>query len=175
MKQVMIDLETLGNGKDKCIVQIGACYFDLKTGEIGETFKVNVNAASHEKYGAKLDASTVYFWLSQSPTAIASILAEPRLDIVEAFNQLNDFLVNAKEIWSHATFDFVTITETFKQLAIPMKFHYRTARDIRTLVSLSNLTISKIPREGTHHDGLDDSIHQVKYCHEAYKKLKGLK
>lgn len=175
MRKIMIDLETLGNGENKCVVQIGACEFDMETGEIGKTFKVNVDAESAVRAGFELDAKTVYWWLSQDRAAIDSILAQPRLDIREAFTQLNEFLKDANQIWSHATFDFVTIMETFRKLNIKTQFHYRSARDIRTLTSMVNMTVDKVERLGTHHDGLDDAIHQVKYCSLAYRKLKGIK
>ncbi len=171
-KDVMLDLETLGNGKNKAICQIGACYFDRESGEIGETFKVNVDAATHVEYGAELDSKTVYWWLSQSREAQDSILAEPRLHILNAFQQLNGFLSGAKAIWSHATFDFVAIQETFKQLKLTTSFHYRTARDLRTVVDLGKVTVNKQIREGTHHDALEDCKFQVKYCVAAFRKIK---
>ena len=169
---VMIDLETLGNGDHAAICQIGACYFDRYTGEIGNTFKINVNAASAAKHGGQLDASTVYWWLSQSQEARDSILADPKLDIVDAMNKLNAFLAGAHRIWSHATFDFVIISNTFRKLGIKPLFSYRAARDIRTLVDLANVTVTKTERTGTHHDGLADALHQVKYCVKAINKLK---
>ena len=172
MKDVMLDLETLGNGKNKCICQIGACYFDRETGEIGATLKINVDAKSHVKYGGELDADTVYWWLNQSKEAQNSILAGPRIGIVEAFNQLNEFLSSAGAVWSHATFDFVTIQETFKQLGIKPTFHYRVARDLRTIVDAGKVTINKIKREGLHHDALEDCKFQVKYCVEALNNIK---
>lgn len=175
MRKIMLDLETLGNETNKVICQIGACEFDLETGEIGKTFKVNVDAESHAREGGKLDARTVYWWLSQDKAAINSIIADPKLPIREAFAQLNEFLKDAKQIWSHSTFDFVTIQDTYKLLNIDPLFKYRSARDIRTLMSLANITINKTEREGTHHDALDDCIHQVKYCVQAYRKLRGLK
>ncbi len=164
MTDVMLDLETLGNGKNKCIIQIGACYFNRVTGEVGNTFKVNVDAGTHVARGAQLDASTVYWWLSQSREAIDSVTAEPRLDIMDAMNQLNFFLSPAKAIWSHATFDFVAIQETFSQLGIKPLFHYRTARDLRTIVDAGKVTVKKQIRVGTHHDALDDCKFQVTYC-----------
>lgn len=172
MKDVMLDLETLGNGKNKCIVQIGACYFDRDTGEIGETFKVNVDAGTHVKYGGELDAQTVYWWLEQPKEAQNSLLAGPRENIIDAMTRLNVFLARAKAIWSHATFDFVAIQETFKQLDIKPLFHYRVARDLRTIVDAGKVTIDKQLREGTHHDALDDCRFQVKYCVAALNNIK---
>ena len=168
----MLDLEALGNGKNACIVQIGACYFDRDTGEIGETFKVNVCAHSATDSGAELDAQTVYWWLTQSREAIDSIVAQPRVDITVAMHDLNSFLSKAKCIWSHATFDFVIVTETFRRLRIKPLFSYSTCRDIRTLVDMAKLTIDKTERTGLHHDALADCEHQVKYCVKAFSNIK---
>lgn len=169
----MLDFETLGNGKDKVVIQVGACYFDRYTGEIGACFEANIDAGSHVKAGGVIDAQTVYWWLSQSREAIDSILKEPREDVTVVFNRLNEFLKDAKQIWSHATFDFVTLTETLSQLGIKPLFHYRVCRDLRTVVDLANLTIDKTARTGVHHNGLDDCKHQVKYCVAAINKIKG--
>jgi hypothetical protein len=170
-KNAMLDFETFSTGKRPVICQIGACYFDLGTGEVGETFKLNVDAQSSLQAGASMELSSVYWWLAQSEEARQSILKEPRIDIREAMTQLNDFLADADNIWSHATFDFVLMSETLKLLNIKPKFSFRSARDIRTLVSLSKLTVKSIPREGTHHDALDDCKHQAKYVSAAYNKL----
>ncbi len=169
----MIDIETFGNGNRACIVQIGACYFDLESGEIGETFKLNIDARTSVKAGGEIDADTVYWWLSQSREAIDSVIATPQIDIYSAFKDLNVFLGNAKEIWSHATFDFVIISDMYRKLGIKPSFRYTAARDIHTLMSLSGLKVTTTKREGVHHDGLADAIFQVAYCVEAYKHLKG--
>lgn len=162
MKRVMIDFETLGNGKHACIVQVGACSF--ANGIIGKSLKINFDAEDCMKNGALMDASTVYWWLSQSPEAIRSITEEPRVSEFVALSKLNDFLDGADEIWSHATFDFVILMEALKRLGIKPTFSYRAARDIRTLNALTKSDrMATTKREGTHHDGLDDAIHQSYY------------
>lgn len=172
MKDVMLDIETLGNGKNAMIVQIGAVYFD-RDGNLGETFKVNIDARSVEKSGGEFDANTVYWWLSQSREAINSILEEPKVDIKIALENVNAFLEKADAIWSHATFDFVILTETFKRLGIKTRFHYRACRDIRTLTDLAKVNTKNfaLARHGIHHDALDDCIFQIKYCAESFKRL----
>lgn len=157
----MIDFETLGNGKHACIVQVGACYFDK--GAITGTFKIQVDAEDAMRNGAEMDASTVYWWLSQSPEAIKSITAVPRVLEYDALALLNAFLADAEEIWSHATFDFVILMEALKRRNIKPSFKYRVARDIRTLNALSKAPKDASPRTGTHHDGLDDAIYQAHY------------
>ena len=66
MKDVMLDFETFGNGKNACICQIGVAYFDRKTGKIGKTWKVNVDARTSQASGAGFYADTGYFLPSQS-------------------------------------------------------------------------------------------------------------
>ncbi len=170
-KDVMLDFETLGNGTNKCICQVAAVYFDKSTGVISKEFKVNIDAESHEKYGGRLDAKTVYWWLDQSDAARKSLLTD-RLPIVEAFTQLNAFLSDAVRIWSHATFDFVTLMETMKQLDIKPTFGYKKGLDLRTLTYLGGVKVDAHLREGTHHDALDDCRFQVKYCVAALNAIK---
>jgi hypothetical protein len=172
MKDVMIDFETLGNGENKCLCQVGAVFFDNVTGELGAEFKANIDAHSHMLRGGVLDGKTVYWWLAQSEEARKSILEEPRLDVVEAMTALNTFLTPATRIWSHATFDFVTLSETLRKLGIPPTFKYKAGLDIRTAVYLAGLSTSEFPREGTHHDGLADAKHQVKYLVAALNAIK---
>ena len=64
MKQnLMIDLETLGTKPNSAILSIGAVYFD-KDG-LGEEFYANVDLQDSIDSGFDIDASTVYWWLSQ--------------------------------------------------------------------------------------------------------------
>lgn len=176
MKDVMLDFETLGNGENKCLCQVGAVFFDRVTGELGTEYKANIDAESHRKLGAVLDANTVYWWLQQSEQARASILQDPRLDVVIVMNQLNEFLAPATRIWSHATFDFVTLMETMRKLGIKPLFSYKAGLDLRTLTYLGGVTADGArTREGTHHDALDDCKYQVKYAVEALNAVKGNK
>lgn len=168
----MIDFETLGVSENKVIIQVGAVFFDHSTGELGAEFKANIDAISHVALGGKMDAQTVYWWLAQSDAARQSILAEPREDIVQAMAKLNDFLEPAKRIWSHATFDFVTLIETFRLLKIKPKFNHKAGLDLRTLNYLSGISTKDFTREGLHHDGLEDAKHQVKYCVAALNAVK---
>jgi len=172
MKDVMIDIETLGNGKTAIPVQIGGIYFDRNTGELGQKFKQNIDARDAEKHGCQFDADTVYWWLSQSPEAIASFTSGELLPLRTVFERLDIFLLDAKAIWSHATFDFVILQETYKLLGMKT-MQYKKARDIRTLVDIAGVDPKdvKFKRVGTHHDALDDCRYQILYCVDALKKI----
>lgn len=167
VKRFMVDLETFGRGENACVVQIGACDFNCDN-----RFSVNILAADACKNGAKIDGDTVIWWLGQSAEARQALLAAPFSYERDAFNSLNDYLAGADEIWSHATFDFVIIMGALHRLGIKPKFHYRAARDIRTLTALAG-PIEREPRSGVHHNALDDAIFQVSYCKQALFKLLG--
>lgn len=173
MKHVMLDFETLGTGSNACVIQIGACYFDAGTGEVGSTFYVNVDPTTAVKGGAEMDASTVYWWLGQSDAARASILDKSNVaEERTAFEHLNDFLSKAEFIWSHATFDFVILTNTLKRLGIKPSFSYRAGLDIRTLTFMSPPTETHV-RNGVQHDAMSDCIYQVKYVSDCIRNIKG--
>lgn len=167
----MIDFETLGNGTNKCVCQVGAVYFDKTTGELGKEFFANVDAASHELHGGRLDANTVYWWLQQSDAARLSLL-DNKQEIAGVFIRLNEFLAPAARIWSHATFDFVTLLETMKQLNIRPAFGYKKGLDLRTLTYLAGTKVDAHERQGVHHNGLDDCKFQVKYAVAALNAIK---
>lgn len=173
MKNVMIDFEAFGNGKHAAVCQVGACYFDMSTGEIGDTFSANIDAESAVKSGGVIDGNTIYWWLKQSQEARESLVNPAPKPVEQVFTELNLFLKHADSIWSHATYDFVLLTETLKRLGIKPSFHYRVARDIRTLICLTSTSVSKVERTGLHHNGLADAMHQVKYCVIAMNKLRG--
>lgn len=172
MKDLMLDLETFDNAPNSVIVQIGACYFDRCTGDIGDTFTVNIDPRDSVKYGFSIGADTVCWWLDQSKEAQTSILDTPSLPVSDSLDLFNAFAKKARHVWSHATFDFVIIMNHYEKMNIKPKFHYRSARDIRTLVDLvGGLDWSEYKRVGTHHNALDDCIYQVKYTVDAMRKL----
>ena len=171
MKDLMLDLETWGNSKTSVIVQIGACYFNRYTGEIGDRLCINIDAESSMQVGFDVWASTLYWWMTQSDDARHSFL-QGRQHVVDAVNIINNFMKKAKRIWSHATFDFVILMGHFEKLGIKPNFHYRSARDIRTLTDIANLPEKKYPQVGTHHNALDDCFYQVQYCVDCFKALK---
>jgi hypothetical protein len=172
MKDLMLDLETWGNSKDSVIVQIGACYFDRYTGEIGPKVCYNIDAESSIQEGFNVWASTLYWWMTQSNEARQSFVEEPKLHVRTAIEYFNTFAKQAKQIWSHATFDFVILMGHFEKLNIKPNFHYRSARDIRTLTDLANLPNKEYPQVGTNHNALDDCLYQVQYCVDCFNKLK---
>jgi len=168
MKDVMIDIETLGTRSTSMIVQIGACYFDRKTGKIGPKFRQNISSGFDDRF--TIDASTISWWLSQSDEARASIAKDGK-DLTTILTNLRDWLGEAKFVWSHATFDIPILLNAFEKCDLHFPIHYTKMRDIRTLMDIANIDTKSLKREGTHHDALADCEYQVAYCTKALDSL----
>ena len=166
MKDVMIDIETLGTRTTSAIIQIGACYFDRETGEIGDGFTDNIHPDTDL---FTTDYSTLTWWMEQTREAQISVTDIP-IGTEMAVGRLKEFLVDATYLWSHATFDVPILLNTFDVVGEKFPIHYTKMRDIRTLMDLANHR-GTAKREGTHHNALDDCIYQVGYCVEALNKI----
>jgi len=173
MKDLMLDLETLGTRPTSVIIQLGACYFDRNTDEtglpnIGDTFLVNICIGSSLMQGLTVDKQTIDWWREQKSK---TWLVDSPNDINEALEKFQKFIsIKVDAVWSHATFDFPILVNAFQACNLKLPFHYRTARDIRTLVDLSGLDYNKEKKDKTH-DALEDCIYQVQYCVDCFKKL----
>lgn len=169
MKDIMIDIETLGVRSSAMILQIGACYFDRNTGEIGDTFLVNIKTPKH--LGFTVDIDTIAWWFQQSNEARESVLGN-QVHIENAIRDLYDFCDrDDTNIWCHATFDMPIILHAFEVVGLKFPIHFRRMRDIRTLMDIADHKSEKV-REGVHHNGLDDAKFQVAYVVEALNKIK---
>jgi len=170
MKDLMLDLETLGIRPTSVIVQIGACYFDRYTGKIGNTFLINIDTGSNLLAGLTIDQSTIDWWKEQPNK---TWLVGKILGIHTALSSFEVFAKDATAVWSHATFDVPILANAYTACNKKLPFHFRAARDIRTLVDLSDVKFSKESEaEIKTHNALEDCVRQVKYCVECFNKLK---
>jgi len=91
MKNIMLDLETMGKNSNAAIVSIGAVLFDPLTGETGAEFYqvVSLNSSSH--YG-ELDGSTVIWWMQQSDAARAIFSDESKTTLKKALEAFSAWI-----------------------------------------------------------------------------------
>jgi hypothetical protein len=166
MKDIMVDIETLGTAPGSVITQIGACYFDRRTGETGEQFSVNIRVQDCLDCGLTVSGDTIRWWFGQgNPTWL-----KDGVDLRCALERFHTFAKKADFAWSHATFDFPVLYYAYHRLGIGVPVHYRGLRDIRTLVDLAGVPRSGEKNEHSH-DALSDCLFQVKYCMAAFRKL----
>ena len=181
-KEVMIDLETMGNGSNAPIVSIGAVVFDPATGELGAEFEAVVNLNSSAYYG-EMDASTVQWWLQQSDEARSIFKKEtpklPLKNVLESFNQWLGEQGMPKELylWGNGSgFDNVILANAYKACRIKPNFVHWNDSDVRTMVKVGKEILGIDPknnmvRQGVHHSALDDAKFQAQYVSAIWQGL----
>lgn len=186
MKNVMLDLETMGSGSKAAIVSIGAVLFDPMTGETGAEFYQVVSLNSSAHYG-ELDPGTVIWWMQQSEEARAVFLDENKTSLKAALESFSSWIEqncdqNEKGkpeaiVWGNgATFDNVIMGNAYKATRLRQPWAFFNDRDVRTIVDLGKQLRGidhkkTLELEGTAHNALDDAKFQVRYVSEIYKAL----
>lgn len=173
MKNVMLDLETLGNGSDAAITAIGAVMFD-HTGT-GATFYQVVDAQSCVDIGMKMDVSTVMWWMKQSDAARKEF-EKPAVPILSA---LQDFAVwlgtlagKDAQVWGNgATFDNVILGNAYRLAQLYRPWSYRGDMCYRTLKALHPEILHDWV--GTAHNALDDATGQALHCSKILAHIEG--
>lgn len=165
MKNIMIDLETMGTGSNAAICAIGAVEFDLESGTLGREFYETVDLQSSVNAGGVMDASTVLWWLKQSEEARKELL-DPSADIYVALTLLTRWMYDSETplkeicIWGNgADFDNVILRNAYDRLDMVTPWSPWANRCYRTIKSMS--PDLKIERTGTHHCAVDDARDQA--------------
>ncbi|EJL6598823.1 3'-5' exonuclease [Vibrio cholerae] len=181
MKNLMIDLETMGKSSNAAIVAIGACFFEPSTGEIGEKFSRIISLESSQQFGL-VDASTVLWWMKQSSEAREVLNSREAVHIKQALHDFRQFTndgLSQPLVWGNgSSFDCVILKNTIIQCLgeqyVPWQFW--NERDVRTMVDLGKNLLGfdpkrDMPFEGIRHDALSDAVHQAKYVSAIYQRL----
>ena len=116
------------------------------------------------------------WWLEQSDAARKAIANNPVTPEL-AIKNFNLFFaeVGGKYLWSHATFDAVVFRSFCECFGFKGAWHYRDARDIRTISALAHdmqYVPSKKDESLVEHNALDDAIEQAKYVSEMYQFIR---
>jgi len=161
MKNVMVDLETLGNGSNAVIISIGAVEFD-KTG-LGREFYMRVDPQSCVDAGLKMDVSTVMWWMQQSDAARSAFKGPGAFPLDVALGEFAAWYPKDACLWGNgATFDNVILGNAYKALSGAQPWAYWADRCYRTLKSLR--PDIKMARAGVHHNALDDAKDQATHA-----------
>lgn len=176
MKDLMIDLETLGTRVNSPIVAVGACFFDIKTGEIGKTFDAAIDLTEALRYG-RADGDTIKWWLTQNDAArqkVARGRSNP-LKVYPAFVEFVNAGGSGVRPWGNgACFDISMIEYTIARVTEKTApWDFWNIRDCRTIKHLgTDLKLSAPPPlEGVAHTALDDAIHQAKWVSHYWRQM----
>lgn len=171
MRDVMVDIETLGSTAGSVILSIGAVGFDAEHGELGHRFHEVISLTSALGAGATVSVETIEWWSKQTPAAQAVIFralspdAPPMPTVFEQFAAFLAAECDAKRLrlWGNGSdFDNVLLIAGFDQVGQAPPWRFYNHRCFRTL---KNLFPGHEPkREGLHHDALDDAVHQARWA-----------
>ncbi len=175
MKDIMLDIETMGTSTSAAIMSIGACYFDRSTGEIGETFHKQIDISTN----GVIDASTVIWWMKQDDDARSKFYENGKAgDIKDVLFDFTTFVKRNSRIWGNGiAFDNVIIRNAYDKLKSQSPWAFWDDRDVRTMVDLGQCIgidpKRDFPFEGVKHDALADAIHQAKYVSNIFQAIVG--
>jgi len=164
MNDIMLDLETMGNGPQAAIIAIGAVEFDVVAQEIGEKFYTVVDLASAVESGGVIDTSTVLWWIRQSDKARAEIVGPGQhIDLALLLfaywmQQRGDrpFL----RVWGNgADFDNVILASAYRNGKKQQPWEWFNNRCYRTVKNLYPHIVMQ--RVGAHHKAVDDAESQA--------------
>lgn len=170
-KNVMIDLETMGNTPGCAIIAIGAVMFDENG--LGEEFYRTIDIEDAVKRGLHMDPSTVKWWTEQNPVALKQAMAgEYSLEraLVDFAEWLNHPSRAGASVWGNGSdFDNVLLAAAYKAIdkELPWKFYLNKC--YRTLKGL--FPKNKLVRVGTFHNALDDAKSQALHAIELLAKI----
>ena len=179
---VMLDLETVGTGPKSAIISIGAVIFDPISGNIGDSFYQAVKLTSSAYYG-EIDASTIQWWLKQTPQAQAVFndpLAKTLKTSLENFTEWleNTGDIKNRKVWGNGpSFDNVILSNAFKAVKLKTPWYFSNDRCVRTILDIGKQlrgfnAKDSVDLEGVAHNALDDAIYQAKYVSAVFQQLK---
>jgi hypothetical protein len=160
MKNVMIDIETLGTRPGDTILSIGAVKFTAEEG-ITEEFYVTIDPETSKAAGLRAQKSTLEWWEKQSPEArAAAFKGEVSLNV--ALTKLTMWMppLDSVLVWGNgANFDNTLVAAAYRAMKMDVPWHYWNDRCYRTIANMFLKT--RVERVGTGHHALDDAKTQT--------------
>lgn len=172
MNQIMIDIETMGNGSNSALVSLAAVKFDMVTGEKGDVFYKKIDLKSCLDIGLKVNADTIMWWLKQSEDARKELYQGEKFNIADVLKEFSSFCSYEYEIWGNSPrFDLGIMQDAYRALNMKIPWDFRKERDVRTLVSFIPEIKNNWIHKGVGHNPVDDCYNQIDYCSKIWNKI----
>lgn len=157
MKDVMLDLETLGVRPNAAVFAIGAVKFG--GGCLGDEFYARIDVEDAVRAGLVMDVSTVRWWMRQGEEARGELESGEPLCVVLV--RFAEWLGTDARVWGNgANFDQVILREAYRAAEIVCPLDPFLDRCYRTLKNLRR-DVRKPSLQGTAHNALDDAKAQA--------------
>jgi hypothetical protein len=171
---IMLDLETWGTHPGSALRSIGAVTFSpYGDRHTEQTYYSNIDRASCEAAGLRIDPDTEKWWSGQSFEAQNRLIenCRPLRDVVHDFAKWW-LSVGGTYVWSNgANFDEVLWRDAMERVDHRAPWKYWNVRDTRTCWHLARLNHKAVKFEGIQHDAIADARHQAKCVTQAYDML----
>jgi hypothetical protein len=182
-KHVMIDTETLGRTPGSVVRSVAAVEFDPKTGETGRQKVWKIDLTDSIRYGFKVEASTLKWWMMQSDEARREFVegAEtPLEDFLEDFMQFiaatdegNDFTLWCLQL----DFDVAMLRSMYLWYNLNvyrcdeevLPWNFRKVRDVRPYMDALDSAGLLPPKVADRHTPLADCLAQINCVHLVEK------
>lgn len=176
MKDVMVDLETMGSAPGAIILSIGAVGFDPALGLVAATrFYTVISHQSCRLAGLTHDADTLAWWKQQSVAARQVLLQamEAGTELASALGEFNAYLGGFGpdlRLWGNgADFDNALLACAYRAVGLAPAWRFYNNRCYRTLKNLRPGI--GIHRQGAHHNALDDAVSQAEHAVRLFAAL----
>ena len=170
MRNIMVDLETLGTKPDAVILSIGAVFFDADN--LGKEFHRVLTIEDQQQVGRVIDPQTVEWWGSQSEAARA-IFTAPNVATAQGLDEFTAFCGDENiSVWGNgADFDCVLLGSLYESFKRKRPWSYSKNRCHRTHKNTLKLPPGATgpARLGTHHNALDDAKYQALQLQHLFK------
>lgn len=180
-KHVMIDTETLGETPGSVVRSLAAVEFDPETGETGRKKVWKIDLADSIRYGFKVEASTLKWWMMQSEEARRDFVEGAETPLVDFLDDLDDFLscVNDENdftLWClQLDFDVPMLRSYYAWYNLNvhgcdeevLPWNFRKVRDVRPYMDALDHAGLLPPKVANRHTPMADCMAQINYVHLA--------
>lgn len=184
MRDIMIDVETLGTAPGSVILSIGAVEFNIETGQVsgGGELYAPIDATSAQNAGLSIDAATVCWWSQQSDEA-RRVMSEDSgaMPLLRALAMLSNFVSGdtwsvGDRVWSKGpSFDMSMLEAAYRVCGTPAPWSHRQHRDVRTILDLATSTGWESPAatdaRSVAHNALSDARDQAVLSSSAWRHI----
>jgi hypothetical protein len=166
MKELMLDIETLGNTPGSIVFEVGAVLFDEKG--VLDTFHAFMPVAASAHRGFTIALPTLS-WRADNGRSLNDIITMSGLEgsINDTMLRLAKFMDGVEQFWSKGNFDYPLMARYFDSCNLNTPWKYGQVRELRTMLSEFGIVT---PKADISHNALEDALQQV----ELLLKMRGM-
>jgi 3' exoribonuclease, RNase T-like len=156
--ELMLDQETVGVKPGCVILQTAAVFFDENMNY--ESYNSYISLDNSMKNGFKPEASAMKFWMKQKKEIADRVWGGSDM-LNQTLIELTEFISTRPQtrVWSRGShFDFPILEYAYEKFFLPIPWHFRKVRDLRSLMDFFNVE-QEVNEEA--HDALADCNSQI--------------